>query len=62
MTALLSSIICTIIIIGVGAYLVVWTLANVKTEVLRTGAIIVYGLCFTAAITKLFIEVIKAAL
>lgn len=62
MTALIEAIIFAIIVLGVGTYLVIWTLDHVKNDTIRTGAIILYGLCFILTVVNLVIEAIKVGI
>ena len=50
MTALISSIISAIIILGVGVFLVFWVLDYIESEAMKTVALILYGMCFVVTI------------
>ncbi|MGE7609708.1 hypothetical protein ACQKML_24355 [Peribacillus frigoritolerans] len=62
MTALTLTIICTIFILGAATFLMLWTLKNVQSEMLRTTGIIIYGFCFIITVVNLVVEAIKASI
>lgn len=61
MTALVTTIITSIIILGAATFLIFWTLDNVRNEAIRTAAIIIYGFCFLITVATLAVEAIKAS-
>jgi uncharacterized protein (DUF697 family) len=57
MIGILGSILATMIILIGGVYFVIWTEEHVEGAVLQMTAIVVYGICFIAAVTQLIIDV-----
>lgn len=60
MTVLVGTIISAIFIMGVVSFLIIYTNKYVENEVIKTVAIIIYGLGYVAAITKVMLEAIKS--
>ena len=59
MIGLLGSILATMIILMGGAYFVIWTEEHVEGAVLQMMVIVVYGICFIAAVTQFIIDVFR---
>lgn len=59
MIGLLGSILATMIILMGGVYFVIWTEEHVEGAVLQMTVIVVYGICFIAAVTQLIIDVFR---
>ncbi|VXC67529.1 hypothetical protein BACI349Y_900002 [Bacillus sp. 349Y] len=59
MVGLLGSILATMIILMGGVYFVIWTEEHVEGAVLQMTVIVVYGICFIAAVTQLIIDVFR---
>ena len=59
MIGLLGSILATMIILIGGVYFVIWTEEHVEGAVLQMTVIVVYGICFIAAVTQLIIDVFR---
>jgi hypothetical protein len=62
MTALAATIFSAILILGAGVYVVVWTVDNVKSELIKTVALIIYGLCFVVIIFTVITEAFTSVL
>ncbi|WP_260287772.1 hypothetical protein [Peribacillus aracenensis] len=62
MTALTLTIICTIFILGAATFLMLWTLKNVQSEMLKIAGIIIYGFCFVITVVHLIVVAIMACI
>lgn len=61
MTALVGTIILAIFIMGVATFLIIFTIKYVENEAFKIIAIIIYGLSYVIAITKVVVEAIKVS-